>query len=139
MKALIGTTVLAILFVVAPTPCFALWEIAPVDKDTAKKMGIEIRSVDAGPKQVRVELEFKLEGELKGFSRVDLRLGGGDNPLVTAPLQEDRSKPGRLVVSFNADRAQIEKISLWIFVPETLGGVVYEISVKDFVEVKKEK
>jgi hypothetical protein len=139
MKKLIGISVLAILFTAAPSPCFALWEIAPVDKETAKKMGMEIRSQSGAANQVRVELEFKLEGDLKDFSRVDLRLGLGDNPPLTAPLQEDRSKPGCVIVSFNADRAQLEKISLWIYVPGMLGGVIYDIRVKDFVEVKKER
>lgn len=78
----------------------------------------------AGPNQVRVELEFKTEGEFEEFSPkgkfkdrsgVELRIGEGNNPLVTAPLREDRSKPGRVVVSFNADRAHLDKIDLWVW------------------------
>jgi hypothetical protein len=137
MKAIITVAVLAILFVVAPRPCFALWEIAPVDKEQAKKMGIEIRSIGAGPNDVRIEVEFKPEGELKNFDRVDLRIGGDSG--VTAPLKEDRSKPGRVIVSFSAGNAQLDKINLWIMVPESRGGIVYEIRVKEFVDPKKDK
>jgi hypothetical protein len=97
---------------------------------------MEVRSTAAGPNQVRVELEFKPEGPFKNFSRVDLRFGEGDNPPLTAPLQEDRSKPGRIVVSFSADRAQLAKINLWLMVPDLDGGTIYHLRVKDFVELK---
>ena len=129
----------ASLIVVAPSPCFALWGIAPVSKELAKEMGMEVRSMAAGPNHVTVELEFKTEGALKDFSRVDLRIGEGDNPPVTAPLREDRSKPGRLVVSFTADRDQLDKLKLWVYVPELDGGTIYDLRVKDFVEPKKDR
>jgi hypothetical protein len=83
-----------------------------------------------------VELEFAAAGQLKGFSRVDLRLNDGGKSLVTAPLQETRPKPGRVAVSFSADRKQLDRIALWVMVPEGLGGTVYEVRVKDFVELK---
>jgi hypothetical protein len=102
-------------------------------------MGMEVRSERAGPNHVRVELEFKAEGELKDYSRVELQMGGGDNPSVTAPLREDRSKPGRVVVSFTADRAQLDKLSLWVMVPGNEGGTAYVLRVKDFVEPKKDR
>jgi hypothetical protein len=138
MKTTLNIAVLAALLV-APSPCFALWEIAPVSRERAKELGMEVRSAAAGPNQVRVELEFKAEGLLKNFSRVDLRFSEGDNPPLTAPLQEDRSKPGRIVVSLNADRAHLDKINLWLFVPESLGGTIYHLQVKDFVELKKDR
>lgn len=98
-------------------------------------MGMEVRSERAGPNHVRVELEFKIEGKLKDFSRVELRTGEG----VTAPLREDRSKPGRIVVSFTADRAQVDKLSLWVMVPGSEGGTAYTLLVKDFVELKNHR
>jgi hypothetical protein len=52
---------------------------------------------------------------------------------VTAPLREDRSKPGRVVVSFSADRAQLDKLTLWVMVRESDGGTAYMLRVKDFV------
>jgi hypothetical protein len=137
----------AVLFVVAPSPCFALWVTVPVSKERAKELGMEVRSTAAGPNQVRVELEIKTEGKLERFipggkfedwSGVELRVGEGENPLVTAPLREDRSKPkpGRVVVSFTADRAQLEKLKLRVFVAESDGGTIYVLRVKDFVESK---
>lgn len=138
MKTVFGVAVLAALLI-GPSLCFAEWEIAEVSKEQAKKMGMEVRSERAGLSLVRVELEFKTEGELKNFSRVDLRIGEGDNPFVTAPLREDRSKPGRIVIGFTADQAQLDKLSLWVMVPGTLGGTIYELRIKDFVEPKKDR
>jgi hypothetical protein len=139
MKTIVNLAAVAVFLVAAPGPCFALWGIAPVSKETAKELGMEVRSQAAGPNDVRVELEFKPEGGLKNFSQVELRVGEGDDSLVTAPLREDRSKPGRVVVSFTADRTRLDKIKLWVMVPEVLGGTVYELRVKDFVEPEKDR
>jgi hypothetical protein len=139
MKTVFNISAVAVFLVVAPSPCFALWEIEPVSKERAKELGMEVRSKVAGPNHVRVELEFKTEGELKDFSQVDLRFGQGDNPPLTAALREDRSKPGRVVVSFTADRAQLDKLTLWVMVPASLGGTIYDLRVKDFVELKKDR
>jgi len=149
MKTLFGIAVLAVLLV-APSPCFALWVTVRVSKERAKELGMEVRTTEAGPNQVRVELEFKTEGKFEKFSPegkfrdysgVELRIGEGKDPLVTAPLREDRSKPkpGRVVVSFTADRTQLDKLKLWVFVPESDGGTIYDLRVKDFVEPKNGK
>jgi hypothetical protein len=147
MKTAFSLAVLAVLLV-APGRCFALWTTVPVSKEGAKELGMEVRSTAAGPNQVGVELEFKTEGKLERFipggkfkdwSGVELRVGEGKNPLVTAPLLEDRSKPGRVVVSFTADRAELEKLKLRVFVAESDGGTIYELAVKDFVELKKDR
>ncbi len=138
MKAIFNISAVAVFFVVAPSQCFALWGIAPVSKEQAEELGMEVRSEAAGPDRVRVELEFKTEGVLKDFSRVELRFGDGDNPPLTAPLQEDRSKPAHVVVSFTVDRGQLDKLNLWVMVPESVGGTIYALRVKDFVEMKKD-
>jgi len=138
MKPTLTLAALAAVLVFA-SQASALWEIAPVTRDVAKALGIDVRFLPAGPDQVRVELEFKAEGPLKNYSRVDLRVGQGDNPPVTAPLREERAKEGRVVVGFAADRAQLDRLSLWIFVPESLGGTIYAVQVKDFVEPKKDR
>jgi hypothetical protein len=136
MKTGFSIAVLAVLLV-APSPCFALRWTVLVSKEQAKEIGMEVRSKAAGPNQVLAELEFKVEGKLKNFSRVNLQFGEGDNPPLTAPLREDRSKPGRIVVSFTADRAQLDKFTLRVMVEESLGGPIYELRIKDFVEPKK--
>ena len=135
MKAHFLLLILPLLLFFA-TPAFALWEIAEVTKDQAKELKIEVRSSPAGPNDVRVELEFKPAGQLKEYDRVELHLGTGDKDLV-APLKEEKSKDGNVVVSFSADHARLDQIRLWIMVPGVLGGYVYELRAKDFVEIAK--
>jgi hypothetical protein len=127
------------ILILAPSPCLALWEIAEVTPQRATELGIVVQSQAAGPKNVRVELEFEIAGELKDFDRVDLRFGETNGEAVTAALKEDRSKPGRATVSFSADRKQLDKIRLWIMVPQSLGGVAFDVRMRDFVEVEKDK
>jgi hypothetical protein len=147
MKTLFGIAVLAVLLVAA-SPCFALTFNVPVSREKAKELGMEVRMTATGPNHVIVKLEFKTdgrfqefspEGKFKNRSRVELRIGEGDDPPVTAPLREDRLKPGRVVVSFTADRTQLDKLKLWVVVPEADGRVIYDLRVKDFVEPKKDR
>jgi hypothetical protein len=139
MKPIFTTSAVAVFFFVATSPCFALTWGETISKERAKEIGVEVRSELDGPNQVRVELEFKTDGELKNFSRVELQIGEGDNSLVTATLQPDRSKPGRVVVSFTANRAQLDKARLRVWVPGPLGRAIYELRVKDFVDPKKDR
>ena len=92
MKTAFSIAASAVLLI-STSPCFALGSVLQVSREEAKKMGMEVRSETAGPNQVRVALEFKVEGGLKNFKCVDLWFGEGDNPLLAAPLQPDRSKP----------------------------------------------
>ena len=141
MKTILNISVLAFLLAVAPNPCFALWSIAPVSKERAKEFGVEIRSKANGPNGVWVELEFKTEGQLKDFnpdrfSRVELQITDGEKSLMTAALQMKQPSPGHVVVSFAADRAQLDKINLIVVVGSgALPGGGYELRVKDFVEL----
>jgi hypothetical protein len=153
MKTILNISAVAVFLVVAPSPCFALWVTRTVPKERAKEMGMEVRSERGGRNQLRVELEFKTEGKFEAFnpeskykrgSRVELRIGEGhifevDNTSLTAPLREDRSKPGRVVVSFSADRAHLDKNNLWVMVPESDGGTAYVLRVNDFVELEKDR
>jgi hypothetical protein len=135
MKLAFSMAALAVLLT-STSPCFALGFVKQVSKEGAKELGMEVRSEAAGANQVRVELEFKVEGQLKNFSRVDLWLGEGDSPSLSASLLEDRSKPGKVVVSFTADRAHLDKIALRVTVVEA-GRFVYVLRIKDFVEPAK--
>ena len=123
----------------AASPCLALWSIARVSPDDAKKMGLEIRSKPLGRDQVQVELEFKLEGQLKNIDGVELRTAIGENAPKTSPLPEDRSKQGRVIVTFTANRDLLGKLSLGVRVPELDGGSIYELRLKDFIDLKKER
>src|SRR5262249_24872612 len=122
MKLAFSIAALAVLLT-SRGPCFALGFVKQVSKEGAKELGMEVRSQAASPNQVRVELEINVEGFLKRFSGVNLSLGEGDNPSLSASLQEDRSKKGHVVVSFTADRAHLDKITLRVTVVEAGRGV----------------
>jgi hypothetical protein len=136
MKTIFKGSVAAAVVLLVTSPCFALWEIAPVSKQEAKELGLEVRSIAAGPNDVRIELEFKVAGKLADFNRVELRFGERERS-VSAALKEDRSKPGRVSVSLVADRAQLDKITLWIMIPGVLGGTIYEVRAKEFIDLPK--
>src|SRR5262245_25137037 len=110
MKILLHLLVLAFLAAVAPIPCLALMELADVSKEEAKKLGIEIRSHAAGPDAAWIEMEFETKNGLKNFSRVELDFREGGKSLMSSSLKEDRSRPGRILVSFTADRAKLANI-----------------------------
>src|SRR5687767_191645 len=111
MKTVCTLLAVAIFLGVTPNPCFALWDLIVVSKEQAKVLGMEVRTTATGPKHVSVALEFKTEGNLKNFSTVAMSIGKGDNFVVSAPLQPDRSKPGRVVVGLTVDRGQLDKLS----------------------------
>ena len=146
MKTLFGIAVLAALLVAA-SPCFALTFHVAVSKEKAKKLGLEVSTTATGPDRVSLQLEFKTEGlfvefspegKHKDYSRVELRIGEGNDPPVVAPLKEDRTKPGRVVVNLTADRTELDKMRLWVVVPEPDGRTIYDLRVKEFVEPKQD-
>ncbi len=138
MRKLLSLSVLAFLTVFASVRCFALMELENVSKERAKELGLEIRVKAAGPDVVRIELEFATKGELKGFSRVDLDIRDGEKLLVSSSLQEERPGSGRVVVSFAADRAHLDRITLRIVTRSSERSMVgHDIRVKNFVELEK--
>ncbi len=140
MKSVVNILAVAILLGLTTNTSFALWDHEIVSKERARELGMEVRSTANGPGHVQVELEFKVEGELKNFSHVDLLLRKGDDLVVRAPLHEDRSKPGHVAVTFTADRTQLDNLILQVEVPFRdggAGGTIHELRVKSFVETKK--
>src|SRR4051794_39164815 len=105
MKAVVFAAVFAALLA-APGSCHALWDVASVTKESAKEMGVRVRATPSGQNRIALEVELPTGREFKDLDRVDLEVGG-NNPLVIVPLKEDRSKPGRVVVRFTADRAHL--------------------------------
>ena len=138
MKAIPHLSILAFLLAIAPNPCFALITIENVTRERAKELGMEIRSHAAGPDAVRIALEFEAKGALKDYSRVDLEMWDGGKLLISSSLREDKSNPGRVIVSFAADRANLDKITLRVVVqsaPRSMHG--FDLRMKDFVDLDK--
>jgi hypothetical protein len=65
---------------------------------------------------------------------MQLWIGQGDRPQVSAALREDRSKAGRVVVGFTVDRVQLDQSNLGVMVPFSdggAGGTQYRLRVKE--------
>jgi len=138
MKTKISLAALSILLTLTCGRCLAMMEIARLSKDEARKMGIELRALAAGPRDARIEMEFDTRDALKKFNRVDLELMQDGKFLVLAPLKEERTKPNHILVAFAADRAAIKTLTLRIVVSEpALGGTGFEIPLKDFIDLDK--
>lgn len=138
MKTKILLTALSILLTLACGRCLAMMGIYRLSKDEAKKMGIELRALSAGPRDARIEMEFDTRDALKKFNRVDLELMQDGKFVVLAPLKEERTKPNHILVGFAADRSAISKLTLRIVVLEpAMGGTGYEIPLKDFIDLDK--
>ena len=138
MKTSLNLSIMTLLLALSSTPCLAMIEIADVSPARSKELGMEIRAQPSGPDAVRIELEFPTKGELKLFSRVNLEITDGKKPLLSSSLLPEKdSKPGRILVNFIADRAQLDKITLMVMVGEFDGRVGYELRVKDFVDLTK--
>jgi hypothetical protein len=138
MKSLIKILVLALLLISGVSSAFALMEIDLVSRARAKELGMEVRATDAGPKAVRIELEFPLDGELKNYSRVDLEMHDGGELMLSATLREEKSKPGRVRVSCAADRGNLDRLMLRVVTEHSeRTRIGHDLKVKDFVETKR--
>jgi hypothetical protein len=144
MKTILNISVVTVLLVVLPRPCFAMGPMEQVTKERAKALGMEVRTKASGTNAVLVEMEFKTEGALKRFSpennsRVELTIKDGEKLLLgDVVLREKRSSSGSVVVSFWANRAYLDKVALIVIVGSgQLSGGAYELRVKDFVELEK--
>jgi hypothetical protein len=131
----------ALVLTAAISPCFGMISIRTVTVAEAKEWKVDVRALPAGPEDVRVELEFPADGQFKGFHRVDFRMTGDDGKMLAVlQLKEERTKDGRVLVSFATNRENLGKIAIWVV---TGGGArvggAYEIQPKAFVDLTKLK
>jgi hypothetical protein len=137
MKTIFNISILAVLLVVAPHPCFAMRSIGFISRKEAKELGMDLRFKGNGTNEVWVELEFKAEGKFKNFSHVELEIREGKKFLLGwAPLQSKRTSSGSVLVYFLANRAYLHNVTLTV-VLGSLGEEGYQLRVKDFVELEK--
>lgn len=101
---------------------------------------MEIRLQRNGSDEVWVEFELKPDSPVKEFSQVSLEISEGDKLLVGfAPLQEKRPASGGVRVTFMANRAFLEKITLRVVAGSPAFRTGYDLRLKDFVEQEKGK
>jgi hypothetical protein len=139
MKMVFNVPVLTFLFLAAGSPCFAMMELAQVSKAQAQEMGVTIRTNLNGTSGVMVSLEFKPQGMLKDFTRVELEINADSRRLVDAPLQTSRSSADIVSAYFSTDPAYLATSTLMIVVQYgERSRTGYQFRLKDFIEpVKK--
>jgi len=137
MKHILRPLVLVLLITAAPTLCFGMMGIEDVSQQRARELGMEIRANAAGPDAVRVELEFEPAGDLKSFVRVDLEMSDGGKLLLSSSLLQESTKPGHVLVSFAADRANLDKLTLRVVTGSPMDLTGHDLQVKDFVDLAK--
>lgn len=136
MKTIAQFLALALLLL-APGRSLAFMGIDEVTPQRAKELGFQISVNAAGPEAIRVVLEFKKEGEMKSFKRVDLELHEAGRLLAASSLEQEQTAPDRVVVSFAADRASLDKFTVRVVTEsgarERTG---YDLRLKDFVQLE---
>ena len=137
MKTLLNLSVLAFLLAVTARSSFAYMSIEEVSKARAKELGMEVRTVQAGPDVVRIELEFKADGDLKSFERVDLELMEGGKLVLESTLKEEKATPGHVMVGFAAARAHLDGMTLRVVTGTPRDYTGYDLRLKDFIEPVK--
>lgn len=138
MKTIRHLATLAFLLLALPNWCFALMSIENVTPEWAQELGLEIRTIESGPGNVRMELEFEVQ-KLPGYERVDLILGQGER-LLHATLKEDVSKPGFIVVGFAADRSHLDQLTLRVVTRQGVRSMTgHDILTRDFVDEQRDR
>jgi len=134
MKTSLRLPVAILSLLAAATTCLALQENKIVSREEAKKMGVALRSHPNGDAGVKVWIEFKTEGVLKNFTRVELAINSGGKWLVDAPLLTQRPTPGNVSVFFSADPSLLDKCVLTIVVEDgARERYGYQFPVRDFI------
>jgi hypothetical protein len=134
MKPTLPLSILTLLFA---TPALAMMSIEEVSPARAKELGVEVKTVAAGPEAARIEVSFEPKGELKSFLRVDLEMHEAGKLLIASTLQEEKSKPGKVTVGFAVDRASVDKVLVRIVSGRERDMSGHDLHLKDFIDVKK--
>lgn len=69
--------------------------------------------------------------------RVTLEITDGDKLLLSSALKEEKSSDGRVIVSFTAGRAMLEKMTLRVVTGFARSRTGHDLRLKDFVEPVK--
>jgi len=140
MKTLLNISALGFLLIAASSPCFAMQENVAVSNELAKDMGVTIQAQANGEAGTKVWIEFKTQGVLKNFSRIELDMAVRGKYLVSAPLLTLRPTADSVSAYFSADPTHLASSVLTIVVQDgerTRTG--YQFKVKDFIELQKSR
>lgn len=137
MKTILRISVPVFLLFAASSQCFALQVNMEVSPERAKELGVVMRSNPNGEAGVAVWLEFKPQGVLKKFTRVELEIRADGKHLMSAPLLTSHPSPESVSAYFSADPAYLPTSVLTIVVQYgARTRIGYQFKVKDFMELE---
>lgn len=116
----------------ATSRCYALAEIEPINKDRARQLGITVTTGPSANSDLRVQVDFKTTGALKGFRWADLALARGGKRLISSSLAPQKQDPDRVHLEFYLDPAALADTTVTIFAYEGRSGIGYEMRMKEF-------
>ena len=112
--------------------CYALAEIEPINKDRARQLGIAVTTGPSANNDLRVQVDFKTTGALKGFRWADLELARGGKRVISSSLMPQKQDPDRVHLEFYLDPAALADTTLTVFSYEGRGGIGYQMQMKDY-------
>ena len=137
-QTILRVPLLLALLAVPSRACFGVNILHEVTAEQAEELGLEVRSYSASPGIVGVVLEFKTEGALRDYQRVDLAVQSDGAWIMSTALREEESKEGNVKVGFHAARGSLDGMSLVVETgdpPLTPFGnrVAYQLQIRDFI------
>jgi hypothetical protein len=137
MKPLISILTATFLLCVAHAQCFAMIDVELVSKKRAEELGVTFQTNTNGEAGIRVTMDFKMQGELKKITYVELRIGEKADRVMSASLPVSNPSPDTGRVSFSADPAYLPRSSLMIVVYNgPKGDIGYRFNVKEFIKLE---
>jgi hypothetical protein len=132
--AMKNTIVALAVLLILQLPGFALVDIMDVKPDVAEKdYGVKITAQQFNPHQTGVTLEFKEDGELKGFTYVEIRVMKEGRSLIFASLRT-RTAAGVVTSRFDVDPSLLLDCEFTVYqYGGKHGDVGYRMKVKDFL------
>lgn len=134
-------SILLFLSLLMTVPGFALIAIGPLDKDKAAKQGIIMKARKNGDAGVKVWVEFKEEGILKGFRYAKLLIQDQNGKhrvsarLSVGPTNRDQNSK-MVSAAFSAAPDQLKNCTFRLVAyGGGRGGVGYDLKVTDFIDL----
>jgi len=137
MKNIVSALAVFFTFTLPCTAEVVLFNVKPSRAE--KDYGIKITSQEFSARQTGVTLEFREDGELKGFTYVEMRIVQGERTLVFAALRT-KSENGVATARFDVDPSFLQDCQLTIYQYQgPLGDVAYRMRLKEFLPAPEVK
>lgn len=112
----------------------ALAVLEDVSKDRAKQLGIIVRSQPSANDDLMVIVEFKKQGDMRGFRWADVELRRKGKRVISSAIQPRTTDKDSVRLDLYMDAAAIPDTTVTIFVyNQPRSGIGYRLKLKDFL------